>query len=117
MNASRRARIHFFADHAGHVTPPGRLLAAKSLADAEEWAQANDLTATWEFDEYADLSWADEDTLAQLENGTYEVLSATVTTGDATFSLSGIMTSFGDPYARVVEAELFSELMDDVVGH
>src|SRR6476646_8922589 len=43
MPKTRRARIEWFAATAGYCTPPGRLACAKSLADAEEYFEDNDL--------------------------------------------------------------------------
>jgi hypothetical protein len=112
MNATRRARIEFFAAHAGYGTPPGRMMCAKSLADAEEWALANGVEAEWEFDPYVDTSWADAETLAKLDDGTYEYLQCGVSFGERTAGLGGIVVDINDKtYPRVVEAELFSELM------
>lgn len=125
MNAARRARINFFAANAGCATPPGRLVCAKALADAEtfrEWAEDHGtLTVEWVPDEDPDLSWADAETFRKLEAGVYEVLGCIVTyqapapgplagTVELTESLWGIVVEPGDNYQRVVEAELVLEL-------
>jgi hypothetical protein len=116
MNATRRSRIRFFADHAGYRTPPGRMLCAKSLADAEEWAQSLGIEAVWEFDPYVDTSWADAETLAKLDDGTYEYLQCGVSFGERTAGLGGIVVDTRDhDYTLVVEAELFSELMSETL--
>lgn len=125
MSASRRARIEFFADHGGYCTPPGRMVCAKSLADAEtfkEWAQDNgSLSIKWMEDEEGASYFEDETDRARIEDGTYMVLGCVVTyrrplgplagTVEDVSSLWGIMVSdVSDPYCRVVEAELVSEL-------
>lgn len=122
ITAARRRRIKFFADNAGYATPPGRLLCAKSLADAEEAREAAEaegrLAIRWEADEDVDLSWADEEVLAKINDGTYEVLACLVTLeadGEAkSAGLCGIIVGANDTYARVVEAELVSELLAEM---
>lgn len=119
ITAARRRRLEFFAANAGYATPPGRLLCAKSLADAEERREALEaedrIAIRWEWDDEADLSWADEETLAKLADGTYEVVTCLVTIEDdgeaRSAGLCGIIIAANDPYARVVEAELVSELI------
>jgi hypothetical protein len=125
MNAACRARIRFFADHAGYCTPPGRMVCAKSLADAEtfrEWAEARGtLSIEWVDD---DLEYLGDDpsNLAKIADGTYVVLGCVVRyqrplgplagTAEAIESLWGIVVeSLHDPYCRVIEAELCSELL------
>jgi hypothetical protein len=115
MNATRRARIRFFADHAGYCTPPGRMVGAKALADAEEWAEGLGLEAEWEADDNVDVSWADAETLARLEDGTYDYLQCGVSFEGRTAGLGGIVVAWGNPYCRVVEAELFSEIMSETL--
>lgn len=119
MNANRRRRIEFFAANGGYATPPGRLVCAKRLADAEEHREALEaegrIAVRWEADEDPDFSWADAETLTKLEDGTYEALACLVTIegdGEArSAGLCGIVIAANDPYGRVVEAELTAELL------
>lgn len=111
MNQTRRARIRFFADHGTRAD--FRMIDAKSLADAEEWASANDLDTAWEHDADVDLSWADEETMAKIQGGEWVVESATLVDADGTplGALCGIVGA--DPiYRRVIAAQLASEAME-----
>lgn len=114
----------FFYENAGYAYDPatetpeqGRVRGARALAQAEIWLTEHDLEVQWEDDpdgqdfdrgtEYADLPHY----AATLEDDNGTVLS----------SLSGVMFAdggepWGDPYARVVAAELALEAMDEVVG-
>lgn len=108
---ARQARILFFAKHSGYG-----MVAAKSLADAEEWREAMEeagrLTVTWEHDQDADLSWADAETLDNIARGIWHVSGCVVTLdGEHVASLWGIVRGYGDPYMTVVEAELCSQAM------
>jgi len=125
MNAARRARILFFADHAGYATPPGRMVCAKALADAEtfrEWAEERGiLSVEWVEDEEEYLG-DDPSDLAKLADGTWVNLGCIVRyqkpagpmagTAEVIESLWGIVVeSANDPYCRVIEAELCAEVM------
>ncbi len=102
MNDQRRNAIKFFARNAGFATPPGRMVGAKMLADAEALASKFGCTWEWEFDPEP---WDGD--------GVYvpkEVLTCCMYTdgGELLTSLCGI----ADPdakYVRVIQAELALE--------
>jgi hypothetical protein len=124
MTVDRKA-WRFFVDHAGYATPPGRAVCAAELVRSEAWANFERdngrLTVEWVDDNDADLSWADESTLADIDAGTYAVLGCVVTyhaplawsgaTTERFESLWGIVvTGPNDPYCRVVAAELCAQV-------
>lgn len=45
--SARQAAIRFFADNAGYATPPGRMVCAKQLADAEAEAKRRQWYVEW----------------------------------------------------------------------
>lgn len=117
----------FFYDHAGWAytfgteTPEaGRLRVAYLLAEAERWVQRRDAHHfVWEYDDDARLSDAGTEyadwphywcSLQWFDAGPFD-------TGTVLESLGGIMLrdredyTQGDPYVRVVEAELALEAM------
>ncbi len=98
----RQKAIRFFAKNAGYATPPGRMVCAKALADAELLSERFGCTYDWEFNPEP---W-DGDT----GYTPTEVLDCVMRTdgGIVLASLSGI----ADPdakYARVIQAELALE--------
>ena len=115
MNAARRARIEFFATHAGWCTPPGRMMCAKSLADAEEWREQMELgplSIEW-VDEVDALYEGDSDPWIEerLADGRLVIVGCVVTMGEQIASLGGVVvSSVNDPYCRVIEAQLCSEV-------
>lgn len=125
----RRDAFRFFCEHAGYVVGR-RAEGALQLARAEALlAEAVDLelaSVEWEAD---DLPW-DEGTEISAEEASERFASGEWTgpfycrvmvgddeLGDDVRSLGGIVlgsAGTGDPYARVVEAELASELVDEL---
>jgi len=113
-----RHRYEFFRDHAGYATPPGRVACALQLARAErEYEARDDVRIDWDWDPDPDTSWADESEHAKFDREEWEILRCVVETFDedgATVnevSLYGIVvTGPNDPYCRVVQAELYTEL-------
>ena len=107
-------RFRFFLEHAGYCTPPGRAVCAMALARAEERAETEGLSVTWEDD---DLPWdGDCPAPAILQ---YACVYEPCDDADPPYrrsilaGLGGIgLASWRDPYVRVVEAELFSEALD-----
>jgi hypothetical protein len=107
----------FFWQHAGYSYDPktetratGRTRCARSLADAETWAESVGMTFEWEWDESPDLSWMTESEQAE----EHEVLVCI-----ARYRDGEIAGSLGDPdptYRRVVEAELASEAKHDCLA-
>src|SRR5579864_9715807 len=51
MNAERRKLIQFFLEHACYCTPPGRMVGARDLADAYLYAEAEEYTWEWVWDD------------------------------------------------------------------
>lgn len=106
MTKQFRNAWKFFMENAGYCTPPGRMVCAKHLAQAEEWAEETGVTFAWDWDHYADL--------ADFDCPVSEVLACACIspTGEVLASLSGI----ADPdrnYRRVIEAELALEAMEE----
>ncbi len=97
MDSATRKAYRWFRLHAGYGAAT-----CLSLARAERWAEDADVSFRWE----PDL----EEYLTDIPGDCpKEVLGCVATLGDETVSLWGI----GDPddaYARVVQAELASEL-------
>jgi hypothetical protein len=96
-------RYRFFREHGGYCTPPGPVACALELARAERAADALGWRVEWRDD---DLPW-DGDGPAP------RYLYAAILcddTGAVLESLGAIgVNDPGDPYLRVVEAELASE--------
>lgn len=117
-----QAAVEFFYEHAGFSYDPkketateGHLRGAQGLAEAEAYAKAHGWYVGW-VDDY-DSRDADRDTeWADWPHYHCELRDAG---GHHLASLGGIMFAEkgdwldGDPYARVVEAELFAEAMHD----
>lgn len=106
--------IQFFREHAGYSTPPGRLMCAKALAEAEAFGIELGLEVKWIDDEDADLSWADKKTISKLEHGQLGCFIAYIEddSGKVIASLGGIVCEWKDAYRRVVEAELYQEAIE-----
>lgn len=123
MTGTISAAVRFFAANAGYSTPPGRMVCAKQLAEAEAWAEDSGLEYVWQDDDeiaycccgdphckYHEGSKHDWSTdfcrLIRLcpEHG-YDCLHAEVVA-----SLGGIIDP-SDEYRRVVQAELALEVM------
>ena len=123
--ALNRATL-FFAEHAGYATPPGRMVCARELAEAERWA-ADVLTFTWDWDVCPDYTWCDVCEHIRLcrDRGClrcqhmptheHEILavSSRYADGSPGPSLCSVTDSDED-YRRVVEAELAFEAMAEV---
>jgi hypothetical protein len=116
----------FFYDHAGFSYDPktetkeqGRRRVAKKLAAAEAKAEEKEWSVEWEHEQDPDISWMDEEQLADYENGRIEMLSATLydAEGRVIGSLGGNAldgrSSSRNPQARVIEAELALEALGD----
>lgn len=118
----RQERFRFFLEHAGYATPPGRAACALELARAEEG-----LACALSYDE-ASVEWVDdfetydpgdvvttEQATARFDTGEWTgPFGCIVKIGDAAASLWSIVLDSrvtGDPYARVVVAELASEAL------
>ncbi len=100
---ARQQRIQFFREHAGYSTPPGRLVCAKNLADAEEYANTND----WVYEWHDDPEPWDSDIPDYTPS---EVLGCILR--DADRNILAALFGIADPdqeYRRVVEAELAYE--------
>jgi hypothetical protein len=117
MTPAMRKRIRFFADNAGYCTPPGRMVCAKHLADAEAFAEEIGLTCEWEYENEDWMSFAgdpEEEYRENFASGKWVCMYAVVR-GDnreVLASLGGIVIGHSradDNYRRVVEAELFQE--------
>ncbi len=132
-----RAAVEFMAEHAGYATPPGRMVCAWLLAEAELVGEALGWSVEWEEDPDPDLSWCErcerrEKALrrdyslsgsrrAAVLSGvldhehTLYVALLQDRRGRVLGSLGGIDFGGGrpnwqqDPYRRVVEAELAAE--------
>ncbi len=99
----------FFHANAGGVVGSAAI-GAWRLAQAEATAASRELSFTWEHDPYADHSWCDIKRPHE-----HEVLSCAVRDRDGRVlaSLSGIFDA-GRKYARVVEAELALEALEQI---
>jgi hypothetical protein len=113
MSAVNRSSWRFMLEHAGYATPPGRAACALELARAEQLLEeALELEA-------ASLEWLDDDFPLdeELTAGATGPFGCVVRCGDELASLWGITlgpAELLDPYARVVAAELASELRDEL---
>lgn len=112
---TRRQRgIAWFAEHAGYAMPPGRMVCARELFDAEELANANGWDVTLETEWGPDLGdhayWCERERKhAEHEHKVYAV----VLRGENSETLACIGNVI-DPdrdYLRVLRAELASELL------
>lgn len=141
MSKHKPSAVRFFFKAAGYSWNPktetkiqGRWRGARELAAAEKRAKELGLTIVWEYDEDPDTSWMDAEQLADLRNGSTEMLCCYVfkdakdcgrceSFADYTrhhwvrpeilASLSGIHTDVDDKfhYRRVVGAELAMEAL------
>lgn len=111
-----RRAWNFHREHAGYCTPPGPAQCALDLARAELRARAEGVSFCWQDDFDPDTSWMDEAQLREYENGDTVLLGCIAALDEErTASLWGIhVGSPSDPYCRVVEAELASELLHEL---
>jgi hypothetical protein len=114
--------FHFFLKHASYSYDSqtetrirGRIRCAQSLARAERDARDRGVTFEWELD---DITNADHEDITE-ENPEYYLWACVArdacgrvfaSLGAVDFGLNG--DPYGNPYARVVEAELACELPD-----
>lgn len=109
--------VQFFRDHAGYSVPPGRMACAITLAKAELVANARGWSVQWEPE---DLDPADsfdrQEDIDAVRSGKWLWLYAYVDVdGEHGASLGGItLTGWSDPYKRVIEAQLFSEVINTI---
>jgi len=125
---TRRARIMFFADNAGYSTPPGRMVCAKGLADAEEWIEeeADDQSVEYAW-EYEGIHTKDGDELGDhaywchaAKQGRcigHEVYSVVLWIGGKPCASLGGIIEPTSACRRVIEAELAQEAHDIEVTH
>lgn len=121
-----RPVFRFMLEHAGYCTPPGRAACALELARNErtlEEAVALDVAEVRWVDDFEPYDAGDVDTPEQVaryfESGRWTgpygcTLSVA---GEEVASLWGIVVGpkgTDDPYCRVVQAELASEVLDDL---
>lgn len=109
--------VQFFAANAGYATPPGRMVCAKHLAEAEALADSLGLEVKWEYDTDADLSWCTKKDLEDIKRGAIEVLQAYIRddAGNCLANLGGVSIHIDDKnYRRVVEAELKQEAIAEL---
>ncbi len=121
----KQSAYQFFKAQAGYSYTPGketpeqgRRRCARSLAQAEQWAQKNGVEFHIDYDQSPDVSWMDSQELADYESGELLMLDAIAYTRceccnsrKVSASLGSIsVRSFDDPYLRVIKAELASEI-------
>lgn len=126
MKTRKQSAYMFFKTHAGFCYDPktetpeqGKQRCARALAEAEQWAKSHGVIFDWSQDELTNRDWTDEGP----EYHAWQVLARH---GDDCASLGGVdfghkgdegneyadaVEPWGQPYARVVEAELALELM------
>jgi len=114
-----KTAYHFFLAHAGYSYDPktqtpmqGRIKAAQKLAKAEQWANETGMYFAWEISDIDASDFSDEnyplwDCFAYTYTDGEPVLQQS--TGAVDFGAE--CTPWGDPYARVVCAELALDLM------
>lgn len=117
---TRLTPYHFFLKHAGYSYDPktqtkmqGRIMGAKELAAAERWALDQGCSFDWEVDDVDSSDWSDE-----RSSWNQWVCIMRDAHGNVMESLCGIDFGrdgepWGEPYKRVVEAELASDAMHD----
>lgn len=109
-----RADIEFFAEHAGYCTPPGRMVCARQLADAERAAKAEGMYAEWVDDDEPYEMGDAEDHYPDYVMGCIIKDAKGNDVGPSLWQIGfhhdpRPSQRYADPYCRVVEAELFSE--------
>ena len=97
--------------HNGETPEQGRTRGAKRLAEAEAWAMDNCVGFEWYLSEFTNEEFSDDKPY-------YRLWDCIARSGDRLTSLGGIdfgrdCEPWGDPYLRVVEAELALELMGE----
>lgn len=125
MKTRRLSAYNFFMSNAGYSYDPktqtpmeGRAECAKSLAYNEQRARDAGVTFAWEYDQdITSAEWISDHEDGGRNNDPWRTWSCLARTADGKVfaSLSGIDFGrdgepFGDPYMRVVEAELACEL-------
>lgn len=133
IDSDTRERFRFFLEHAGYATPPGRAACALELARAEKGLECalayGEASVRWVDDDVAydpgDVCTEDE-AARKFDSGEWVgPLGCIVAIGDeqhprAVASLWGIVLNSrgvpsdwqaGDPYARVIVAELAGEAL------
>lgn len=110
----------FFFEHAGSSYDPateteagGRMRGAKALAEAEKWASEAGVFFRWVDDEdaaaFANVCACGEDHGPAFSCIAFLDGESVASLGSVTFGDAGLS---GDPYRRVVEAELAAEIME-----
>jgi hypothetical protein len=117
----------FFYEHAGYSYDPaketadqGRERCARELAKAEAYARRAGIEFSWEVDrDCLSSDWLDPSEDGGRDNSPWYtwICTAYDESGSAMASLGGVDfgrdgSPHGDPYGRVVEAELAAECMD-----
>ena len=115
----RQQAIKFFQEHAGYCTPPGRMVCAKQLADAEEQAEELGLQFLWLHDSDVDLSWLEdwpEHDRRRYNSTEHEYFVCLVydADGNDTLAILGQIDTPTISDQRVYQAELASEAIADL---
>lgn len=108
-----REAFRFFCANAGYSVPPGRTVCAIALARAERDAASLGMTFQW-LPEWDIAGTATDEQIARIDAGetVYLQCCAYYPDGLLAASLGGIeVTGSSDPYCRVVQAELASEVL------
>jgi hypothetical protein len=124
-----RERFRFFLEHAGYATPPGRAACALELARAEQGLECalayGEASVQWLDDDVPydpGDAFTEDEARERSESGAWTgPVGSIVAIGDeqhprAVASLWGVVLDsreLGDPYARVVVAELAFEAIDE----
>lgn len=119
MNSELRREYRTQLEAGGYSIPPGRaacaLVRARDRLLLDELETLDVAKVQWVYDESPDLSWADDATLDKIDRDVWSVRGCIVSmaTGEEA-SLWGIVGPYGDPYERVVEAELAGDVFGQV---
>lgn len=118
-NETRKAAVAFFKEHAGYGYIPGKETPAQgkrrnaiALAHAEAIARKKGFYSNWHIDELDSSEWSSErppwrQYVCMLFNAKGECIASLC---GIDFGRDG--SPIGDPYARVVEAELALEALE-----